>query len=173
MNAKQLAAAQAFDVKAATGPELVAAYNKLTGQNIKKFADRKTAEKRWAEALAAAVAAREEKAAAQGAKAPKAKKEATEPVDRSAAIAASWADPEVRAKRAERTHVKVNGVEYPSVRQAFQALGLPDSKHIKFRMELKSAGKLAFEGKTFITVAASPAEKPAKKTAKKADKKAE
>lgn len=155
MNAKQLAAAQALDFKALTGPELLAAYNKFTGQNIKKFADRKTAEKRWTEAVEAAAALRAEKAATKGEKSPKPKKESTgEPVDRSAAIAQSWEDPNVRAARAERTHVKVNGVEYPSVRKAFEALGLPDSKHIKFRMELKSVGKLAFEGNTFVTVSA-------------------
>lgn len=66
------------------------------------------------------------------------------------AIAASWADPEVKAARATRHHVTVNGVEYRSVREAFRALGLPDSKHIKFRMDLKATGKQAFDGHVFI-----------------------
>lgn len=57
-----------------------------------------------------------------------------------------------RSRTGGRTHVKVNGVEYRSVREAFKALGLPDSKHIKFRMELKAAGKKSFDGKVFVTV---------------------
>jgi cell wall-associated NlpC family hydrolase len=64
---------------------------------------------------------------------------------RSAAIAASWADPAVKAARSERHHVRVHGVEYRSVREAFKALSLPDSQHIKFRMTLKAAGKATFE----------------------------
>lgn len=159
MNAKQLAAAQALAIANLTGPQLVEAYNKLTGQNIKKFADRKTAERRWAEALAAAaekVAAQPAKAdkPAKAPKAPKAEKTPKEPADRAAAIAASWTDPEVAAKRAQRSHVKVAGTEYKSVREAFKALGLPDSKHIKFRMELKASesGRKNFEGHTFVLV---------------------
>ena len=162
MNAKQLAAAQAIDISTLTGPQLVEAFNKLTGQNIKKFADRKTAEKRWADALAEAaakVAKVEPEKADKPAKAPKVKAEKApktpkEPADRAAAIAASWADPEVAAKRAQRSHVKVAGVEYKSVREAFKALGLPDSKHIKFRMELKAteSGRKTFEGHTFVLV---------------------
>lgn len=70
--------------------------------------------------------------------------------DRAAAIAASWADPEVKAARVTRHSVNVNGVEYRSVREAFKALGLPDSKHIKFRMDLKATGKQSFGGHVFV-----------------------
>jgi len=70
--------------------------------------------------------------------------------ERAAAIAASWNDPEVKAARVARHSVTVNGVEYRSVREAFRALGLPDSKHIKFRMDLKATGKQAFNGLVFI-----------------------
>jgi hypothetical protein len=70
-------------------------------------------------------------------------------------IAASWADPTVRAERLNRQAVVVitkNGAhQHNSTKAAFEALGLPLSKHIRFRMKLKEAGKLDFEheGKTF------------------------
>lgn len=224
MNAKQLAALQAFDIAAAKTGELVEFFNKHSDKPVKKFADRKTAEKRCRDLVAAIVADREEKAKAAAAKSAKitkrSKKELAAEVAaarqqavkegrcpncgkagdithgrivergghqhevdmhvgtchkcghdfnvnngkpakytggtsneaRSVAIAQSWSNPEVAAKRAMRTHVKVNGVEYRSVREAFKALGLPDSKHIKFRMELKAAGKKSFDGKVFVTV---------------------
>lgn len=64
---------------------------------------------------------------------------------RSAAIAASWADKDVAARRAARHHVVVEGKgEFKSVREAFSRLGLPISKHIRFRMALKAAGALEF-----------------------------
>lgn len=63
----------------------------------------------------------------------------------SAAIAASWADKDVAARRAARHHVVVEGKgEFKSVREAFSRLGLPISKHIRFRMALKAAGALEF-----------------------------
>lgn len=77
---------------------------------------------------------------------------------RSKAIAASWADAEVARKRAERHSVVVTGgtlkgsQEFGSVSKAFIALGLPMSKHIKFRGQLKAAGKLAFEAYNFAVV---------------------
>lgn len=64
-----------------------------------------------------------------------------------AGVAASWKNPEIRRKRAERHSVIVDGQEYDSVRQAFRALKLPDSKHITFRIKLKEVGELAFPGK--------------------------
>lgn len=67
----------------------------------------------------------------------------------SAAIAASWADPVVAQKRMTRHGVTVtcNGssAEYKSVRAAFGTLGLPDSKHIRFRMLVKEHGSAVFE----------------------------
>lgn len=63
----------------------------------------------------------------------------------SAGIAASWNDPTVAEKRLTRDGVMVHGVgEFKSVRAAFAALNLPDSKHIRFRMKLKEAKKLEF-----------------------------
>lgn len=64
--------------------------------------------------------------------------------DASAAIKKTWGNKEVRAARSMKQRVKVGNVEYRSVREAFKALGLPDSKHVKFRMELKAAGKGKF-----------------------------
>ncbi|URO83392.1 hypothetical protein [Escherichia phage EC150] len=61
-------------------------------------------------------------------------------------IAKSWDNKEVAQKRLTRNGVMVEGVgEFKSVRVAFIALGLPDSKHIRFRMKLKEAGRLNFE----------------------------
>ena len=69
---------------------------------------------------------------------------------RSAAIAASWADKDVAARRAARHHVVVEGKgEFKSVREAFAQLGLPISKHIRFRMALKAAGALEFGNLAF------------------------
>lgn len=61
-------------------------------------------------------------------------------------IAKSWDNKEVAQKRLTRNGVMVEGVgKFKSVRVAFAALGLPDSKHIRFRMKLKEAGRLNFE----------------------------
>lgn len=51
-----------------------------------------------------------------------------------------------------RNHVIANGVEYRSVKQAFEALGLPLAKHIKFRAQLKMAGVATFQGVQFRIV---------------------
>ena len=70
--------------------------------------------------------------------------------NRSAAIAATWANPEVAAKHQERTAVRVmkKGGEseewFKSTAAAFRALRLPLQGHIKFRMALKAAGQLEF-----------------------------
>ena len=68
---------------------------------------------------------------------------------RSLAIAKSWNNPETAAKRSERSKVLVDGVLYKSVREAFEALGLPMSKRIRFRMELKAAKSLEAFGVTW------------------------
>jgi len=65
------------------------------------------------------------------------------------AIAASWLDDGVAAKRMTRNGVMVtvNGksAEFKSVRTAFAELGLPDAKHIRFRMLVKAEGQAIFE----------------------------
>lgn len=72
--------------------------------------------------------------------------------DRSAAIAATWEDPNVKAARSERSHVAVGKQTFRSVRDAFVHLGLPLEKHIKFRGLLKAAGTLQFGDHTFTVV---------------------
>lgn len=67
----------------------------------------------------------------------------------SAAIAQSWQDPAVAQARMTRhgVFVTVNGKTegFKSVRAAFGVLGLPDSKHIRFRMLVKAEGAAIFE----------------------------
>lgn len=73
---------------------------------------------------------------------------------RAAGVTASWLKPDVKAARSARHAVEVAGVQYRSVREAFKALGLPDSKHIKFRGDLKRQGEGVFEGHDFKLVTA-------------------
>lgn len=75
-------------------------------------------------------------------------------INRSAAIAQSWTDPEVKAKRSERHAVRVGKQEFRSVRQAFVELKLPLNEHIKFRMQLKAAGKLNAYGHNWLVIEA-------------------
>lgn len=137
-----------MNVKTATTAELIAKYNALTGKNIKKFSSREAGEKQVLKAMDAVAAA------STGVRVVRVADTTTKPVslpkgkspsDRGAAIAASWKDPKIAAKRAERTHVKASGQIYRSVREAFEALELPLSKHIKFRMELKAVHELTFK----------------------------
>lgn len=72
--------------------------------------------------------------------------------DRSAAVAQSWADPAVKEARSQRHHVKADGVAYSSVANAFRDLGLAINKVQRVRLDLKSKGKLTFEGHHFVLV---------------------
>lgn len=103
---------------------------------------------------------------------------ANNPGVRAEAVSKTWEDPEIRAKRIERTHVEVTGGKlksaqtYDSVRKAFLALNLPMAKHIKLRMAMKAAGSAMMDTYTFTAVPKEPeAPKPvAKKVAKKGKK---
>lgn len=108
--------------------ELVAFYNSRAEKPVKKFVNRATAEARVTAILEADEAA---------------KNAPTRTLSK--AIADSWKNPEIAAKRSTRNSVKANGVEYRSVREAFRVLRLPIAKHIPFRMALKAAGKAVFE----------------------------
>lgn len=147
-------------LEAMSSKELVALFNEHSRKPVTKFADRKTAVKRVFDALleeqqesnakpqaivVKVIAAKSPKLSDLANMNTKPAKAKVESKDRSAAIAASWADPVIAAKRAERTHVKASGTLYRSVREAFEQLGLPLSKHIKFRMELKSVQELTFK----------------------------
>lgn len=114
-----------------TTAEIIVSYNEravaLGEVEVKRFSDRKTAEKR----LASILARHEEAFPVQAAK-------------RTAAegIAASWNDPVVAEKRSTRHTVLVNGEEFESFRKAWAACGFDDRKHIKNRMALKTNGTL-------------------------------
>jgi len=137
-----------------TTAEILAEYNLLTGNSVKRFASRTAAERRLIQAradhepgpdvrpsdLRASVA--EATAAARSAQAE--------------GVAKSWHDPAVRAARAQRNGVEVDGVEYKSTAAAFRALSLPFNKHVAFRGKLKAAGTLEFEDHTFRVLPVHP-----------------
>lgn len=132
-----------MNISTATTAELVAFYNQRADKPVKKFADRKTAERRVA-ALMATLPKQELRVK------PAAPKKATAPnKDRGAAIAQSWQDKKVAAARATRHAVRVEDKTYKSVREAFMVLALPLGQHIKFRGALKAAGKADFGGFKF------------------------
>lgn len=82
--------------------------------------------------------------------------------DRAASIGSSWARQDVRDARRERTSVAVlkpgekDELVFKSVAEAFKKLGLPMGKHIKFRAQLKAAGKLAFGDLKFSATTRKP-----------------
>lgn len=150
-------------LEAATTAQLVAFYNESADTPVKRFSDKPTAIKRCAPYL------KEEKKTVKNTykRATKedldhlfGKKEAkaAEPVVKRTreesitahreGVARTWKNPEVAASRLIRNGVtvKINGreVEFQSTRVAFAALGLPDSKHIRFRQVLKAAGEAVF-----------------------------
>ena len=143
------------EIKEAKTAELVAFYNENIDElptNIRgsrkpvaKFADRKTAERR----VTNLVADLKELDAESAAPVKPDDKPATPSTTRSAAIMKSWTNKKTAAKRSQRSHVEVDGVEYRSVRAAFIALGLDLSIHIQFRMLLKEQGKMKDEGRTW------------------------
>ena len=163
-------------IQAAPTKTLVTFYNIHSGRKaIKKFADRATAEKRVAALIADnaelevvlldGLDARGELAAdakVVEAQAPKKapKKAPSQPADPestaakiSAGVARSWADPDVHAKRTTRNGVTVNDQQYKSVREAFEDLGLPMSRHISFRLVLKAEGKVTDgEGRVWVLI---------------------
>jgi hypothetical protein len=119
---------QTINIAEAKTTELVAFYNTHAEKPVKKFVSRAVAEEKVAAIIASLPTSTTEK--------------------KSAAAKASWTNETVRAARAARHGVKVAGEEYPSVAKAFEALALPMSKHVKFRKELKLAGKLVFTTET-------------------------
>ena len=67
------------------------------------------------------------------------------------AVKKSWLNTETAAMRSKKDNVLANGEPFSSVAKAFECLGLPRTKHIKFRRKLKDEGKAAFlhEGKEY------------------------
>jgi hypothetical protein len=134
-----------MNISTASAAELVAFFNanceRAGMKPVKKFADRKTAERRVDAMIAALPAA-------------KIDKDEKPSGSISEGVKASWSNPEVKAARSERTNIFAGraGQEmqyFRSVREAFRFFGLPDSKHIKFRMAFKAGTQDAFEGVTF------------------------
>jgi len=183
-----------MNVSTATTAELVEFFNAHSTKPVKKFADRKTAERRVAELIASMPAAHEltcpecggknditvrDVEAIFGAKHDAAdkvafchdcghdwdvktgkavRKPAKTKKEAAAAIAASWKNKEVAARRATRHAVIVTNPKghtdvFKSVREAFLTLNLPLGRHIKFRGELKVAGRHQIHGYTFAIVA--------------------
>ena len=126
--------------------DMIAEYNKLTGKSITRFSSRAQGERQLAKAR---IVAAERKQFFQE----KLMEAQTKNEARSAAVAASWSNEEVRNARSQRNGVLVDGKHsYRSVRAAFKDLGLPLGSHIKFRMLLKSEGTAEFNGHEFALV---------------------
>lgn len=108
-----------------TMQDVVAEYNSLTGQNIKRFATVEIGEKRIALAKASKPV-------------PQPKVKPTAPkMEKPAKVKAE--------ARGHKQRITVDGTPHRSVAEAFDALGLPMGKHIKFRAKLKASGKETFE----------------------------
>ena len=117
-----------------TTNELIAEYNTRTRKTIKKFSSRESGEKRVMELRNIIEDDRVLRALVMNLQ------------TKGAAIAATWKNPEIAAKRAERTAVAVDGHgTFKSTSAAFLALKLPMSGHGRFRTALKAAGKMGFE----------------------------
>lgn len=144
MELKTNKALYSIDVSDATTKELVEFYNAHVTRQIKKFADRKTAERRVLDLIENHLELADE-----------APSESSE--SRSAAIAATWKDPAIAQKRAQRTAIEVkrgNSVvgEFGSMRKAFNALELPAAECIPFRMRVKKEGSVKEYGYRFTAV---------------------
>jgi len=144
-----------IDVKKAATNELLSFYNANSGTApVKRFADRKTAERRVEALMMSAAKPAKPSAMADTAKQiiKADKKPASPKTSHSASVKSSWKDKDVATRRSTKHHVSVNGKDYRSVLEAFKVLKLPVSKHIKFRAELKEAGAATFDGHRFKLV---------------------
>lgn len=134
-----------LNITTATTAELVAFYNANAATAVKKFADRKTAERR----VAALIESLPKQVAAKKVSKPKAPKVYKTHEERSEAIAKSWLVPATKAKRVTRHSVDVITPEglrmgFRSTKEAFEVLELPLGQHIRFRGQLKQAGTKEF-----------------------------
>jgi hypothetical protein len=146
-----------INVKSAATADLLAFLNAHSGKApVKRFSTRAAGERRVAALLEELGSKATKPATKKTASVDKPRRRAADKgaADRSASIAASWKDPKVAAARATRHAVVVadsdgNKQTFRSVRQAFEALGLPLGRHIKFRGALKAAGKQETDGFKF------------------------
>lgn len=134
------------NIGSASLSDLVAQHNALSDKPVKKFSDRKTAERRVLALLDAASTRKVRTPKAKADKAPAA------PADRSAAVAASWANPEVAAARAARHSVRVGADVYRSLPAAFRELNLPMGSMIATRLALVANGKAVHANHKFTLV---------------------
>jgi hypothetical protein len=131
-----------------TTKELLAEFNERTGKKVTKFSTR-AAGIRQVEAARSGALGKRPKAPAEPntpAAPPTPAQEAKTKKKRAIAQREAWGDRKVAAARSVKHHVAVGDHgEFRSVADAFMKLKLPMKAHIKFRKELKAAGKLAFE----------------------------
>ena len=127
-------------VETASTAELVEFYNENCAdfgkKTVKKFADRATAIMRVRQ-LIDDIDANEAEDGATGTEDDGA---TDKHANLSAAVSATWTDPEVAAARKKRYAVVSGGVSYKSVEAAFRELGLPINKAAKFRAVLRDEG---------------------------------
>lgn len=128
---------------------ILAVYNRFAPTPVARFSDRKTAVRRTLallnDVLTLTPEEKEEEAAP----------EVAAPKSLSESITLSWANPEIARKRLTRNgviaYVGDKAIEFKSLRVAFEALKLPDSKHIAFRQILKREKSATFTfGKTSV-----------------------
>lgn len=155
-----------------TTMELLAEYNAGTGKHATRFSSRaagerqveslrriallEEAEKMRREARKAPVAVAEP-AAPEGPKskkteATKGKAQATPKTSNSAAVSASWGNPDLAAARSMRHKVEVNGTVHKSLAVAFASLGMEPKGFGRLRLVLKRTGAVVVEGVTFTLV---------------------
>lgn len=115
--------------------EVVAEFNKLTGNSVKRFATVEVGERRIAEIG---------KKPAEPVNQPKTTKIASvkPKVSAPVGIAANVSAP--IKEEGHKMRITVDNQPYRSVAVAFVALGLPQKSHIKFRGVLNKAGKATF-----------------------------
>lgn len=123
-----------LNITTATTAELVAFYNANAAAAVKKFADRKTAERRVSTLIESL----------QATKQVAAKKVYKTHEERSEAIAKSWLVPATADARTTRHAVEVVTPEglkmgFRSTKEAFETLELPLGQHIRFRGQLKAS----------------------------------
>ena len=159
------------DITAMKTSDMVAEYNRLTGKSITKFSSRAAGVKQLefarAKAKLTAEAVEVKEIPQDGSCCPAcgAEHDQTEywangkvynapakSVTRAEGVRKSWSDKAVHDRRSVKHRVQVNGAEFKSVRAAFEHHGLPMTKHIKFRAQLKAAGSLAWNEKFHFTV---------------------
>jgi len=121
------------DLKNAKLADLVEFYNHNADKPVKRFSDRKAAERRVAKLI------EDNTGKKLGSKTDHATKTGRTQAE---GITESWTDKAIREARSSRIHILVDDEPYTSVRKAFEALDLPMNEHIPFRGKLREAGRL-------------------------------